>query len=619
MSELKTVLEANHIKGSEEAIQEFLNRNEWIYPSDRVDSLLEKLNSQQLYSIFNSQHHLQASTKLFAFLAKMKRKVSVVYGHKAQGKTQFLFFVFKLLQAMGEKVIFLDKTALTLKSSKKVDISSSKFCGNLWKDEFLKISDINVQSSLETFYKDALPESFGEFFFAVLQYIRSSGNVIWIVVDEAVSFENFPIDLPEEQNLGPFNWILTGSAGIGSWVSKRHLEKRVFDLPLFTAKECFEFAQKLCSSLGLDLGSRIDGIPLTGVEDWLEERFGGVIGYVTEMLLEISKGNLLSQYMNDLSGRMNKVIGNAANLKHISNGQLSKDWLNEIRSSRNNWDCLRDAGLCGSSAPRGIIFSMILEWLCIFSPEENALSLVTLFRSKFSGDAGLDGCLLELEEKLKLKACNSIKASLLTLVDEKWTVEESIDLPPKGAMLNFLKYEESDFKLEKTAESAAMSSWFLIQLPSGFDLIDVVLVDISQSPSVYGIQITRSVKPFAKHHTFDTCLPKSRERLEKLRSTILKHFQLHDSTELFYVMLAPYCKNDEFKPPGAHLSDYYFSPTKIIIEYDPSTLGKRVSDPVVSARLPPLKKKCCKCRSGECTNCQCFKKRCLAEDKHEEN
>ena len=31
-------------------------------------------------------------------------------------------------------------------------------------------------------------------------------------------------------------WIVTGSAGIGSWVSKKHLEKLVFDFPRFTGK-----------------------------------------------------------------------------------------------------------------------------------------------------------------------------------------------------------------------------------------------------------------------------------------------------------------------------------------------------------------------------------------------
>jgi hypothetical protein len=39
---------------------------------------------------------------------------------------------------------------------------------------------------------------------------------------------------------------------------------------------------------------------------------------------------------------------------------------------------------------------------------------VSLFRSKFLGGPGLDGCLLELEEILKLKASTSFEATLLT-------------------------------------------------------------------------------------------------------------------------------------------------------------------------------------------------------------
>jgi hypothetical protein len=120
-----------------------------------------------------------------------------------------------------------------------------------------------------------------------------SGTRVWIIVDEVVLFENFPIDLPEEQDLGSFNWIVTDSAGIGSWDAKKHLEKLVFDLPLFIKEQCLDFAIKLCNSLGVNLENGIDGVPPNGVDDWLEERFGGVVGYIAEMLLELSKGNML--------------------------------------------------------------------------------------------------------------------------------------------------------------------------------------------------------------------------------------------------------------------------------------------------------------------------------------
>eukprot|EP00475_Leptophrys_vorax_P016989 TRINITY_DN2349_c0_g1_i4.p1 TRINITY_DN2349_c0_g1~~TRINITY_DN2349_c0_g1_i4.p1 ORF type:complete len:645 (+),score=153.34 TRINITY_DN2349_c0_g1_i4:80-2014(+) len=607
VSQLEAALRTNGIQVHDGVVQGLLDQRQWIYPSERVEKMMEKLNEAQLYSVFNSQHHLQSSALLFTFLASMRKKVSVVYGHKAQGKTQFLFFLFKLLQAMGEKVLFLDKSIMPSKRSGKIDVTNSKFCGHLWRDDFLRIG-VSVKDTLDLLFRDADPKSFGEFLDSLVFSTRQTGTRIWIIVDEVVLFENFPIDLPEEQDLGPFNWIVTGSAGIGSWVAKKHLEKLVFDLPLFTKEECFEFANNLCNSLDINLATGIDGVPLEGIDDWLEERFGGVVGYIAEMFLEISKGSSVSQYMSNLDERVNEIISNSAERRHISNKQLAEDWLNEIKSSSNRWKCFRDAGLCGSSAPRGIIFSLILKWLYTFFPEEDALSLVHRFRVKFRADPGLDGCLLELEEILKLKANNSFQASLLTLDGHNWIAEECLDLPSRPSdQMSVFQYVEDDSMLDEIL-IPGRSQWNLIQVPSGFDVIDVVLVDVSATPAIYGIQITRSVKPFVKHHTFDTCLPRSQERLETLWNVISDHFDLDDSVEVFYVMLAPNCERDEFKPPGGHESDCYFAPARIITKYEPSTSRKRRSHPV-PARPPPSKKKCCKCRSGKCTNCQCVKKK----------
>ena len=100
---------------------------------------------------------------------------------------------------------------------------------------------------------------------------------------------------------------------------------------------------------------------------------------------------------------------------------------------------------------------------------------------------------------------------------------------------------------KKTLNSTS-SSWCLIQIPSGFDVNDVVLVNLSIPLMIYGIQLTWSVKPFVEHHTFDTCPPRSKERLEKLWSIVYNHFQLGDSIEQCNVMLAPHCEGGEFRP-----------------------------------------------------------------------
>jgi hypothetical protein len=67
-------------------------------------------------------------------------------------------------------------------------------------DTFLEIEG-DVKNILGHFCKDALSDSFGHFLFSLKVYARTTNTRIWIIVDEVVLFENFPIDLPEEQNL----------------------------------------------------------------------------------------------------------------------------------------------------------------------------------------------------------------------------------------------------------------------------------------------------------------------------------------------------------------------------------------------------------------------------------
>jgi hypothetical protein len=192
---LEASLQANGIQvPDEKTVQNLLDQRDWIYPSKRVEDLLKKLNQEQLYSIFNYQHHLQSAKLLFDFIKNQDS--CVVYGHKAQGKTQFLFFVFKLLQAMGEKVLFLDRTMLPSHAEKIIRVNKKSFCGNRWKDSFLDIGDALVTDSVNMLFNDGKPESFGKFFSALEAYMESSTMRIWIIIDEVVLLEDFPIDLP---------------------------------------------------------------------------------------------------------------------------------------------------------------------------------------------------------------------------------------------------------------------------------------------------------------------------------------------------------------------------------------------------------------------------------------
>ncbi len=579
ISKLEVALTANGIIVPDEGniIQNLLDEQQWIYPSHYVESLTKKLSLQQLYSVFNSQHHLQSSTMLFEFI--LRQQVSVVVGHKAQGKTQFLFFVFKLLQAMGEKVLFLDRTLLPTKERMKTDVRNRKFCGHFWKNDFLSITENEVKDKLDTFLDDRAPKSFGAFVVSLKAFTRSTGTRVWVIIDDVVLFENFNITLPDEQAFGSFHWIMTGSAGLGSWVGNRHLENMVFDLPMFTKQECLDFALKLSDNLQVRLEDAISGIRFDGIADWLEERFGGVIGYIAEMLLDISDGGTVSDYISDLSYRVRNMIKQEAG-GYVYLEPLCKSLLIQLQSPYNNWRCLRNTGLCWSSPPRGIMFSLILENLTEYYPQQNLLDLVGKFRPVFSSDPGLHGCLLELEEILKLKAARPIRSVLLTPTEEGgWTGTTEIALPTGGIPLNVLVYREEVSRLQSYLFSTS-SVWYLIEFPSGFDVIDVVLVKVSRSSpaGIYGIKITRSGKPFATHHTFETCPPKSKKRLAKLWDVISKHFKL-DTVDIGYVMLAPNCEKDAFKPQAGHGEhEYYFAPSQIVSDHnDLASLKKRKS------------------------------------------
>ena len=168
---------------------------------------------------------------------------------------------------------------------------------------------------------------------------------------------------------------------------------------------------------------------------------------------------------------------------------------------------------------------------------------------------------MELEEIWKLRAGKSFEAFKFTRSGQDWIVEGSIDLPPAMSSLNVLAYDETLSTLDPDmswSSSPKKSSWSLILLPNGFDVIDAVLVDSSISAKIYGIQITRSDEPFAKHRTFDTCRERSKDRLQKLWRAIAGHFQQEFKAD--YVMRAPNCEIRKFKASKAQESAYYFAP-----------------------------------------------------------
>jgi len=155
--------------------------------------------------------------------------------------------------------------------------------------------------------------------------------------------------------------------------------------------------------------------------------------------------------------------------------------------------------------PSGFAFpkKMHCHWCCFFAQNSQG------------------SCLLELEEILRLGTKHSFEASLLTSINQEWIIKKNTsDTSFKECLCYMMKVIVGS---KKTLNSTS-SSWCLIQIPSGFDVNDVVLVNLSIPPMIYGIQLTWSVKPFVNHHTFDTCPPRSKERLEKLWSIVSNIF-----------------------------------------------------------------------------------------------
>ena len=123
-------------------------------------------------------------------------------------------------------------------------------------------------------------------------------------------------------------------------------------LPRFSQKQCFDFAENMCESLHIDLERGIDGVPLNGMDDWLEERFGGVVGYIDELFLDIADGNSVSEYLLALSGQVNKVISAAATQSSIS----------ELRK----YASTQSTGSVQSPEGVKLAFgSLLMKWFCL--------------------------------------------------------------------------------------------------------------------------------------------------------------------------------------------------------------------------------------------------------------
>ena len=185
----------------------------------------------------------------------------------------------------------------------------------------------------------------------------------------------------------------------------------------------------------------------------------------------------------------------------MSPKELSDCWISEIQDPRYTGQCIRDCGLRGSHLPRGVILTELLKWLFTYSPPElDRLSIVQLLRRMFQGDPGLDGCLLELEEIIKLKTKSIIGVAKISLqkggADDlgTWLVGDEFELPASGESVSLARYSDlSGISFLPVFDLSC--AWILIEFPLGFVVAGLFLFH-ARSFTLYVVQITRSADPF---------------------------------------------------------------------------------------------------------------------------
>jgi hypothetical protein len=639
------------------AIAELIaNPAELVKPTTRVNAIVKKVNEGKFENIFNIHHHMVAATNFFDIFSHFDETRAVIFGHKNQGKTQFLFFLVKLLQALGEGVVYLDLdisppaeigaavTAEWLHEESENAVENL----NVWGKQFTAFLQnkgeeaTDVQTKLEAFSNSPTPMAFKLFIKTLTTFTKDNGGRVWMMADEAAKYDTrFRIPWPQEQKADVFHFVFTGSKGIASFVTNRSLHKWVWDLPVFSVEEVATHALQLCILLKLSVRRLLDELgvkemvalssssssssSLAAAEpddnniehvtqetseslgERLEELFGGVMGYTVECILALNKGESLGAFLAQLkSGKSSSsVLGVmivAANGIHNLES-LCKAWFNLMKSPNNSWGFLCDVGLCDSGAPRGVILRYVIELIgyCYLPPttESTLLNLVQFLQGTLTpNDAGFHGNLLELEFILLRKQGESFSVKLLSLIQSAWNVDlnarellplcEGRKVPP-----TLWVYTEENGSLLNGSRS---TGWHLVELPTGFCVFDLLLVQVRNQDDVeiFGIQVTVSKKPFAKHATQYTCLERSKERVDKLEKAIQKLFLT--SNNITYVMYAPNATG--FTAPTGHDQPYYCFSLEAFSNNNDKSIKKRSSE-----ALSP----CCSCTTGNCSGCKCFK------------
>jgi hypothetical protein len=223
-AELQTALGRLKVKGG------------WVKHTEKINEIHDAvvhvpITLLVMEEILDFHYHYTNVLQWNKLLQNRYKNVSVVLGHTNHGKTQFLFFLVRLLQELDEKVIFLDRTILPdTTTSTKIHSTNLKmfpdkldYCVQYWSDDIgAYFNDTTVGIALQKNLKKTI------LYFILINSIHclNSASItekknVWMIIDDVslldVSYGNCKfIDLPREEERTPFNFIVTGNVRMGN-------------------------------------------------------------------------------------------------------------------------------------------------------------------------------------------------------------------------------------------------------------------------------------------------------------------------------------------------------------------------------------------------------------------
>ncbi|CAK4072485.1 unnamed protein product [Aphanomyces euteiches] len=247
--------------------------------------------------------------------------------HEFQEDTCVSLLLAKLLIALGEGVVYLDET-IPPRIGKRLAVIDKDCCLNLW------------QPSLGTFLK-----------------ANNGGQTVMNVLR---AFRGDPKDSSN------FDTLLQETAKLALRLQD------ALNIPTEVIEGAF----------GLNLDDEEQTKDKIG--DFLFGLFGGVPGYVAELFVALTRKNVaLISYMAALKSYVHDIVEKELGVNIVENAGL---WLKTMKQVTDPWWFAREAGLCGSTPPRGVILRYMLEALFFFAPQDDEVETVKCFRSCLQDD-----------------------------------------------------------------------------------------------------------------------------------------------------------------------------------------------------------------------------------------